>query len=89
MNADDFLLLGQHGIETAIWISAPILALGLVTGLMVSIMQAATQINDSAIAFIPKIAASILSIIVFGHFMLGRLVGFTAQVFTQIASLGQ
>ena len=55
MDLDDYLMLAQMGIEVAVLVSAPVLVLGLVAGLAVSIFQAATQINDSALAFIPKI----------------------------------
>ena len=55
MQIDDFMRMGQMGIETAVLVSTPVLALGLVAGLAVSIFQAATQINDAALAFIPNI----------------------------------
>lgn len=67
MGVDDFLRFGQVGIETAMLVSAPVLVLGLVAGLAVSIFQAATQINDSALAFIPKIGAAVAGLLIFGH----------------------
>ena len=70
MNVDDFLRLGQIGIETALYTCAPILVFGLAAGLFVSIFQAATQINDPALAFIPKIGAAVLGMLCFGHFMI-------------------
>lgn len=87
MGIDDFLRLGQIGIETAVLVSAPMLLLGLAAGLAVSIFQAATQINDSALAFIPKIGAVIVGILVFGHFMISRLAAFTTWVFGQIPAI--
>jgi flagellar biosynthesis protein FliQ len=84
MGIDDYLRLGQVGIETAVLVSAPILLLGLAAGLFVSIFQAATQINDSALAFIPKIGAAVVGLLVFGHFMISRIAGFTTWVFGQI-----
>ena len=68
MGIDDFLHFGQYGVETAVLVSAPILLLGLMAGLAVSIFQAATQINDAALAFIPKIAATVIGIMLFGLF---------------------
>jgi di/tricarboxylate transporter/flagellar biosynthesis protein FliQ len=59
MTIDDYLRLAQMSIETAVIISAPVLVLGLIAGLAVSIFQAATQINDAALAFIPKIGAAV------------------------------
>ncbi len=87
MNIDDYLRLGQIAIETAIYTCAPILLFGLVAGFLVSIFQAATQINDPALAFIPKIAAAILGMILFGHFMISRIAGFTVYTISQIANL--
>ena len=87
MNIDDYLRLGQIAIETALYTCAPILLFGLVAGLLVSIFQAATQINDPALAFIPKIAAAIIGMILFGHFMINRIAGFTVFAISQIANL--
>ncbi len=87
MNIDDYLRLGQIAIETALYTCAPILLFGLVAGLLVSIFQAATQINDPALAFIPKIAAAILGMILFGHFMISRIAAFTVYAISQIANL--
>lgn len=86
MEIDTFIKLGRAAIETAVLISLPILGLGLIAGLAVSIFQAATQINDSALAFLPKIGAAIIGIILFGHFMITRMAAFTTWVFGQIPS---
>ena len=88
MNIDDYLRLGQVGIETAVLVSAPILILGLLAGLAISIFQAATQINDAALAFIPKIAAAVIGLVLFGHFIINRIAGFTIWVYSQIPTLG-
>ena len=87
MNSDDYLRFGQLAVETASMVSGPILILGLVAGLSVSIFQAATQINDAALAFIPKIAAAFIGMLVFGHFMINKLSTFTIYVYTQIAMI--
>jgi flagellar biosynthetic protein FliQ len=87
MGVDDFLRFGQVGIETAMLVSAPVLVLGLVAGLAVSIFQAATQINDSALAFIPKIGAAVAGLLIFGHFMVNRIAGFTIWVYGQIPNV--
>jgi|GEM_PF-317778 flagellar biosynthetic protein FliQ len=88
MGIDDFLRLGQISIETAIYTCAPILMFGLVAGLLVSIFQAATQISDPALAFIPKIGAAVVGMLLFGNFMINRLVSFTVHVISQIATVG-
>lgn len=84
MDIDAFLKLGRVAIETAVMVSLPVLGLGLIAGLAVSIFQAATQISDSALAFLPKIGAAIIGIVLFGHFMITRLAAFTIWVFGQI-----
>ena len=87
MQIDDFIRLGQVSIETAIWVSAPVLLLGLAAGLCVSIFQAATQINDASLAFIPKIGAAVAGLLLFGHFMINRIAFFTEWVYSQIPNL--
>lgn len=84
MEMDDYLRLGQVSLETAVILSAPVLVLGLVAGFAVSIFQAATQINDSSLAFIPKIGAVVVALAFFGHFILSRLASFTIWVYSQI-----
>jgi flagellar biosynthetic protein FliQ len=88
MQMDDFLRLGQVAIQTACYTAAPILVFGLVAGFIVSIFQAATQINDPALAFIPKMGAAIVGMLLFGHFMMNRIAGFTIYVISQIGNLG-
>ncbi|MBX7139238.1 MAG: flagellar biosynthetic protein FliQ [Oligoflexia bacterium] len=87
MSIDDFLLIGIFGVETAVFIAAPVLCLSLAAGLVVSIFQASTQINDSSLAFIPKIAAMVVGLVFFGNFMINRLAGFTTWIYTHIATL--
>ena len=87
MEIDDYLRLGQIAIETAIFVAAPVLVLGLIAGLCVSIFQAATQISDASLAFIPKIGAAVVGLVIFGHFMINRIASFTEWVFGQIPLL--
>lgn len=83
----DYMRLAQVGIETAIFVAAPVLCIGLVAGLAVSIFQAATQISDSSLAFIPKIGAAVVALLLFGPFMINRISAFTIWVYTQIPVL--
>ena len=87
MDLDDFLRVAAYGVETAMLVSAPVLICGLIAGVCVSIFQAATQINDAALAFIPKIAAVVLSLVVFGPWMISRMVAFTTFAFGQIPNV--
>lgn len=89
MEIGDYMRLVQVGVETAAMVAAPVLVIGLVAGLAVSIFQAATQINDSSLAFIPKIGAAVAGILIFGPFMINRLSAFTIWVYSQIPTLTQ
>jgi len=81
----DFISIAQHAIYTALLVSAPILGLGLVVGILVSIFQAATQINEQTMTFIPKILAVAVALIVFGPWMLSTMVEFTERLFANIS----
>jgi flagellar biosynthetic protein FliQ len=78
------LALGRDAIFTALIVAAPMLLLGLVTGLIVSIFQAVTQIQEQTLTFIPKILVSAVAILFFGPFMLAMLTSFMLRVFTNI-----
>jgi flagellar biosynthesis protein FliQ len=81
------LSLGREAIFTALVVAAPMLLLGLITGLIVSIFQAVTQIQEQTLTFIPKILVSAIAILFFGPFMLAMLTAFTSKVFTSIPQL--
>ncbi len=65
-------------------VSAPILLVGLIVGLIVSIFQTVTSIQEQTLAFIPKIVAVFLSIIIFGSWIMTTLVAFTSKIFHSI-----
>ena len=81
------LSLGREAIFTALVVAAPMLVLGLITGLIVSIFQAVTQIQEQTLTFIPKILVSAIAILFFGPFMLAMLTAFTSRVFSSIPQL--
>jgi flagellar biosynthetic protein FliQ len=76
--------LGQRTIETALFLSAPILIATLVIGLIVSLFQAVTQINEATLTFLPKILAVALSLIFFFPWMLSLMVDFTRNILINI-----
>lgn len=84
MNADIYLKMIQSAIQTSVFVSLPVLGLGLIAGLSISIIQAATQINDASLAFIPKIASLVIALVLFGNFMVSKLVLFTQTMYAQI-----
>jgi len=72
---------------TAILVGGPVIIAGVVIGLIVAILQAATQVNDSAVAFAPKALATIVTIVIAGPWMLSQLVDFTTSIFVAVGSL--
>ena len=87
MELEDYLRVASLGVQTAMMVSAPVLLCGLAAGVAVSIVQAATQINDAALAFIPKIGAAVLALVVFGPWMMSRMIAFTVFAFNQIPNV--
>jgi len=78
--------LVQQALEVTILVSAPLLLAGLVAGLVVSVFQAATQINEMTLSFTPKLLAIFAAAVLAGPWMLGLLVDFTRRLFTSIPS---
>jgi flagellar biosynthetic protein FliQ len=72
---------------TAVLVGGPVIVVGVVIGLIVAILQAATQVNDSAVAFAPKAVATIVTIVVAGPWMLAQLVEFTTAIFIAVGRL--
>lgn len=77
----------QTAFLTILKVGGPILIIALIVGLLVSIMQAATQIQEQTLSFVPKLLAIVLGLIVLGNFMMTTLVEFTTDIFQKIASL--
>lgn len=80
MSPEFVISLAEKGIYVTLLISAPILILALGVGLIVSIFQATTQIQEQTLAFIPKIVAVLLALVFFGPWMLTKMVDFTYQI---------
>ena len=77
----------RDGLIMIIKVSLPILLTGLVVGLIVSIFQTATSIQEQTLAFIPKIIAVFLAIIVFGSWIINMLVSYTTQLYSSFNTL--
>ena len=73
MSEDTVINIMQMAIKTVIFASAPPLLLGLIVGIVVSIIQTITSINEQTLAFIPKILAIFLSLIIFGPFIISTI----------------
>ncbi|MBN2333715.1 MAG: flagellar biosynthesis protein FliQ [Deltaproteobacteria bacterium] len=87
MTADFVVGFAKQALETTLLISAPMLGFGLVVGLLVSIFQAVTSIQEMTLTFIPKILAVFLAIIIFFPWMLRYLVDFTVRLLASIPSI--
>ncbi|MBI3594026.1 MAG: flagellar biosynthesis protein FliQ [Nitrospirae bacterium] len=72
--------IGQRVIEITLLLSAPILVLSLVVGLLVSLLQAVTQINEATLTFFPKIVVVAIALVVFMPWMLTTLISFTTEM---------
>ncbi len=79
----------RHGMETGLMVLLPILAVSLFIGLLVSILQALTQIQEQTLTFVPKLLGVALVVAMMGHWMLSEMVGYTRFCFGRIAVVGQ
>lgn len=84
MSQEFVITIAQKAIYTLFIVSGPLLIIALVIGLIVSIFQATTQIQEQTLAFIPKIVAILVALIFFGPWMLTKLVEFTFQIFSNL-----
>lgn len=84
MTPELVITIGKSALETAILIAAPMLLLSLITGLLISIFQAVTQINEATLTFVPKIIVTFLALLLFFPWMLRVMLGFTTTLFTNI-----
>ena len=84
MSSEFVLTLAERGIFTILIVVGPLLILALAVGLLVSIFQATTQIQEQTLAFIPKIVAVLVGVVFFGPWMLTRMVEFTVDLYQNI-----
>lgn len=87
MTPETVMTIGRQAIELTIMVSAPMLLAALATGLLVSIFQAATQINEMTLSFIPKLVVMFLVMVLAGPWMLTMMVDYMRQLFTGIPGL--
>ncbi len=79
--------LGRQAIEVTLLISAPLFLAALVTGLIISIFQAATQINETTLSFVPKLVVMFITIVLAGPWMLTTLTDFIKRLFGSIPNI--
>jgi flagellar biosynthetic protein FliQ len=87
MNPEMVMTIGQRALEITLLLAAPLLLVALVTGLLVGAFQAATQINEMTLSFIPKLLATALCLVIAGPWMLKVIVSYTRELFESIPGL--
>jgi flagellar biosynthetic protein FliQ len=87
MTPESVMTIGGHAMQVTLIVAAPVLVVVLVIGLLVSIFQAATQINEQTLSFIPKLVGVVASLVVAGPWMLSTMVDYMRTVFTSIPAL--
>ena len=87
MNSQTVLNLGQNALEVMLMVSGPLLLVPLIVGLLVSILQAATQINEMTLSFIPKILGIFATLLLLGPWMLSTLVDYTQRLIMNIPNV--
>ena len=86
MSGDLVIQLGQQALWVVLLVSAPMLGLGLIVGLLVSVFQATTSIQEQTLAFIPQIIAVFVAILIFGPWMLRIMVEYLTNLLVNLPS---
>jgi flagellar biosynthetic protein FliQ len=84
MSPEAVMSLGQHALEITLMLAAPLLLVALVTGLVIGAFQAATQINEMTLSFIPKLIAMAATLVIAGPWMLKLIVSYTRELIESI-----
>lgn len=84
MTPEMVMTLAYQGMRVAVMIAGPVLITVLLVGLIVSLFQAATQINEMTLSFIPKVIAALVVIVVAGPYFIETIVNFTKTILTNI-----
>ena len=79
--------LGRQALELTLLVSAPLFIAALVTGLVVSIFQAATQINEQSLSFVPKLIATFITLVLAGPWMITMMTDFIRRLFENIPAM--
>lgn len=87
MTEEFVISLGRQALLTVLLVAGPILLLGLAAGLIVSIFQATTQINEQTLSFIPKIVVVLVAVVLFGPWMHHTMIEFAQSVLSKIPEM--
>jgi flagellar biosynthetic protein FliQ len=89
MTPESVMTLAHQAMHVALLLAAPLLLVALVVGLVVSLFQAATQINEATLSFIPKLLAVALTLVIAGPWMLTMMLDYLRHVLTSVPSLAR
>jgi flagellar biosynthesis protein FliQ len=87
MSPETVMTIGQRALEMTLMLAAPMLLVGLAIGILVGIFQAATQINEMTLSFIPKLLGIATTLVLAGPWMLKQFIGYTRMLIESIPSL--
>ncbi len=87
MTPEQVIEIGEYAMRTVIFVAGPMLLAGMIVGLVISIFQAATQINEMTMTFVPKILTVFVVLIITLPWAIGQLTGFTESMFNRIANM--
>ena len=87
MTPETVMTIGKRALEITLMLAAPMLVVALITGLLIGVFQAATQINEATLSFIPKLIAMAATLTIAGPWMLKLIVGYTRELFESIPGL--
>jgi len=87
MSSDLAVQIGRDALFMVMLVSAPMLGLGLLVGVLVSVFQATTQIQEQTLAFIPKIIAVFVAVLVFGPWIITIMVDYTRELFLTLPQM--
>jgi flagellar biosynthesis protein FliQ len=84
MTPQEVVGIGTQGLEVMLTIAAPLLLIVLVVGLVISVLQAVTQVNEQTLSFVPKLVAVVATLVIAGPWMIGVMVAYIQRLFSQI-----
>ena len=87
VSQSDVIGILTDAITTVVFAAAPMLIVAMVVGLIVSIFQATTQINEQTLAFVPKIVCVLLTLLLFGGYIFSRIGGFVTRLYDSIVTI--
>lgn len=89
MNEAVVMSLMKEALTISLLVGAPILGVTLVVGIVISIIQAVTQVNEMTLTFVPKLIGVFVAMLIFGPWMMGTLLDFSAGLFANMANYGR